>query len=234
MTETKKILIAEDDENLGIIISEYLQTKVEGYKTTLCRNGKEAWEKFEENGYDFCIFDVMMPVEDGFTLARRVREKNERIPILFLTAKSMREDRIEGFKIGADDYLTKPFSMEELVYRIKAILKRVEQQNEIQKEITEYEIGNYTFNVTSQKLMHDGEEQKLTSKESELLKILASKQNQVVDRSEALKKIWGDDSYYNSRSMDVYVTKLRKYLKQDSSIEIMNVHGKGFKLVVGV
>lgn len=223
-----KILLAEDDKNLGTVLKAYLDAKK--FKTTLRVNGLEALDEFNKGEYDFLILDVMMPVKDGFTLAREIRETNKDIPILFLTAKSLQEDKMEGFKIGADDYLTKPFSMEELLVRIEAILRRTQAHKEsTNKEF--FTIGKFSFDVTRHILSADGESQKLTSKEAELLKMLCARRNETLDRSEALKKIWHDDSYFNARSMDVYVTKLRKYLKSDPSIEILNVHGVGFKLI---
>lgn len=223
-----KILLAEDDKNLGTVLKAYLDAKK--YKTTLRVNGQEALEEFKKEEYDFLILDVMMPVKDGFTLAREIRETNKEIPILFLTAKSLQEDKMEGFKIGADDYLTKPFSMEELLVRIEAILRRT-QANKSKSNKEFFTIGKFSFDVTRHILSADGENQKLTSKEAELLKMLCAKKNETLDRSDALKHIWHDDSYFNARSMDVYVTKLRKYLKSDPTIEILNVHGVGFKLI---
>lgn len=223
-----KILLAEDDKNLGTVLKAYLDAKK--YNTTLRVNGKEAFEEFQKEEYDFLILDVMMPVKDGFTMAREVREIDKTIPILFLTAKSLQEDKMEGFKIGADDYLSKPFSMEELLARIEAILRRTQSNKNIKnKEF--FTIGKFSFDVTRHILSADGESQKLTSKEAELLKMLCTSQNETLDRSVALKQIWHDDSYFNARSMDVYVTKLRKYLKSDPTIEILNVHGVGFKLI---
>jgi DNA-binding response OmpR family regulator len=223
-----KILLAEDDKNLGTVLKAYLDAKK--YNTTLRVNGQEALEEFQKVEYDFLILDVMMPIKDGFTLAREIRETNKNIPILFLTAKSLQEDKMEGFKIGADDYLTKPFSMEELLVRIEAILRRT-QANKPNVNKAFFTIGKFTFDVTRHILSADGVSHKLTSKEAELLKMLCAKQNETLDRSVALKQIWHDDSYFNARSMDVYVTKLRKYLKGDPSIEILNVHGVGFKLI---
>jgi DNA-binding response OmpR family regulator len=221
-----KILLAEDDKNLGTVLKAYLEAKK--YSTTLRVNGQEALEEYQKEKYDFLILDVMMPVKDGFTLAREIRETDSEIPILFLTAKSLQEDKMAGFNIGADDYLTKPFSMEELLVRMEAILRRT-QSHKVNKAF--FNIGKFSFDVTRHILSADGVNQKLTSKEAELLKMLCSKQNETLDRSEALKEIWHDDSYFNARSMDVYVTKLRKYLKSDPSIEILNVHGVGFKLI---
>ncbi len=221
-----KILLAEDDKNLGTVLKAYLEAKK--YSTTLRVNGQEALEEYQKEKYDFLILDVMMPVKDGFTLAREIREVDSEIPILFLTAKSLQEDKMAGFKLGADDYLTKPFSMEELLVRIEAILRRT-QSHKVNKAF--FNIGKFSFDVTRHILSADGVSQKLTSKEAELLKMLCAKQNETLDRSEALKEIWHDDSYFNARSMDVYVTKLRKYLKSDPTIEILNVHGVGFKLI---
>jgi DNA-binding response OmpR family regulator len=224
------VLLAEDDKNLGSVLKSYLDAK--GFPTILCVNGQEAFEKFRKDKFDFCIIDVMMPVKDGFTLAREIRQVDGRIPILFLTAKSMQEDKIRGFELGADDYLTKPFSMEELLMRMRAIIRRSNERAMADSSKTFYEIGKLKFDYNRQILKNDNNEQKLTSKESELLKLLCDNINEVLDRSVALKKIWNDDSYFNARSMDVYVTKLRKYLKADPNIELINVHGVGFKLVL--
>jgi len=231
MENTKiNVLLAEDDKNLGSILTSYLEAK--GFPTTLCSNGQVAFDHFKKGGFDFCIVDVMMPIMDGFTLAKEIREKDKKIPILFLTAKSMQEDKLKGFELGADDYLTKPFSMEELLMRMQAIIRRTTESKTMQANRSFYEVGQFTFDYNRQILKSKTAEQKLTSKESELLKMLCDNVNQVLDRSEALKKIWFDDSYFNARSMDVYVTKLRKYLKADSSIELINVHGVGFKLII--
>lgn len=224
------VLLAEDDKNLGSVLTSYLSAK--GFPTTLCINGQEAFDNFKKDKFDFCIVDVMMPVKDGFTLAKEIRQIDQKIPILFLTAKSMQEDKLKGFELGADDYLTKPFSMEELLMRMQAIIRRATDSKIMETNRTFYEIGKFTFDYNRQILKLSEEEQKLTSKESELLKMLCDNINDVLDRSVALKKIWHDDSYFNARSMDVYVTKLRKYLKGDSNIELINVHGVGFKLVI--
>jgi two-component system OmpR family response regulator len=223
-----RILLAEDDKNLGTVLKAYLNAKK--FDCTLSLNGNEALEEFHKNEYDFVILDVMMPLMDGFTVAKHIRETNTEIPVLFLTAKSLKEDVMKGFNVGGDDYITKPFNMEELLARIEAILRR-SQPNKIKKQVDFYEIGKFSFDVTRHILMHDGEKQKLTSKEAALLEMLCAHRNETLDRSEALKKIWFDDSYFNARSMDVYVTKLRKYLKEDDRIEILNVHGVGFKLI---
>lgn len=226
----KKILLAEDDKNLGSILSSYLEAK--GYPTTLCENGQKAFDEFIAGSFDFCIVDVMMPIKDGFTLAKEIRMVDKTIPILFLTAKAMEEDKLKGFEIGADDYLTKPFSMEELLMRMRAIMRRSQNNSGVEAEKGVFEIGNFTFDYNRQMLKSKDSEQRLTSKEAELLRLLCQKINDVLDRSFALKKIWLDDSYFNARSMDVYITKLRKYLKSDPNIELLNVHGIGFKLVI--
>ncbi|MBN2174820.1 MAG: response regulator transcription factor [Bacteroidales bacterium] len=228
--EKINVLLAEDDKNLGSVLKSYLDAK--GFPTILCVNGQEAFEKFRKDKFDFCIVDVMMPIKDGFTLAKEIRQVDGKIPILFLTAKSMQEDKIKGFELGADDYLTKPFSMEELLMRMRAIVRRSNERASADSSKTFYEIGKLTFDYNRQILKYQDDEQKLTSKESELLKLLCDNLNEVLDRSVALKKIWNDDSYFNARSMDVYVTKLRKYLKSDPDIELINVHGVGFKLVL--
>ncbi len=228
--EKTKVLLAEDDKNLGSILTSYLEAK--GFPTTLCADGQIAIETFFKESFDFCIIDVMMPVKDGFAVAKEIRETDKKIPILFLTAKAMQEDKLRGFALGADDYLTKPFSMEELLVRMKAIIRRTTESKTMTASRTQYEIGEFNFDYNRQMLKHGEEEQKLTSKESELLKMLCDHVNEVLDRSIALKKIWHDDSYFNARSMDVYVTKLRKYLKDDPNIELINVHGVGFKLII--
>lgn len=224
-----KILLAEDDENLGALLREYLIAK--GFKTDLFANGELALEGFKKGKYDLCILDVMMPKMDGFTLAREIKKINNAIPFIFLTAKSLKDDVIEGFAIGADDYMTKPFSMEELIFRIKAILRRTSSNN-VSETNEKFTIGEYEFDSQKQILKYGDKEQKLTTKESELLKLLCNNMNNVLERNFALKTIWLEDSYFNARSMDVYITKLRKYLKGDPSIQILNIHGKGYKLIV--
>jgi two-component system, OmpR family, response regulator len=231
MTKKIKILLAEDDVNLGLILQEYLQEKE--YVVTLCKDGKEALKKFKLDLYDMCIFDVMMPHIDGFTLAKEVRILNKNVPIVFLTAKALKEDTLEGFMIGADDYITKPFSTEELLLRIKAILRRTTNKSLDSNEQNDFVIGKYKFDFNHQILDFQGVEQKLTTREAQLLKLFALHANDVLDRNFALKSIWNDDNYFNGRSMDVYITKLRKYLKEDPNIEIINVHGKGFKMLTG-
>jgi two-component system OmpR family response regulator len=223
-----RILLAEDDENLGSLLQEYLQAK--NYEADWVTNGEKAFRHFEQFHYDLCLLDVMMPVKDGFTLASEIRILNNEIPIIFLTAKSMKEDVLEGFSLGADDYITKPFSMEELLFRIEAILRRTKGTRG--SDMYVWEIGSFTFDGKKQILTGTGTHQKLTTKESELLKLLCNNINQVLERNFALKAIWIDDNYFNARSMDVYITKLRKYLKADPNVQIINVHGKGYKLVV--
>lgn len=229
MTEIKpRVLLAEDDPNLGHLLQEYLDAK--GFVTELATNGKEGFDKFRKGTWDICLLDVMMPVKDGYTLAKEIREITKDVPIVFLTAKSMKEDTIEGFNAGADDYITKPFSMEELLLRLKAILRRT-KGSVANADQTSFTVGEYTFDSQRQMLEYGSKTQKLTSKESDLLRLLALHKNDVLDRSLALNSIWGDDSYFNSRSMDVYIAKLRKYLKEDPTVEIMNIHGKGFRLI---
>jgi len=229
-----KVLLLEDDENLGQILKEYLEIK--GFTTILCRDGKSGLQTFQKGKYDLCIFDVMMPIMDGFSVAEEIRKTDKNVPIIFLTAKSMKEDAIKGLKIGADDYLTKPFSMEELRLRIAAVLRRtkVSIENQFPPELKAYTLGHFRFEADLQVLKAEGEEYKLTSKEAELLAMLCQHKNQTLERSIALKKIWFDDNYFNSRSMDVYITKLRKYLKSDERLQIINVHGTGFKLIESV
>jgi len=229
MKKETRVLLAEDDKNLGNILQAYLEAK--GYPTVLCPNGKIGYETFKRDNFDFCVLDIMMPEMDGFTLAKKIRKIDKDVPILFLSAKAMQEDRIHGFEVGADDYLTKPFSMEELLLRIKAIIRRSEASTS-EKNKSVFTFGKYTFEYNRQLLIISDVEQKLTSKEAELLKLLCENMNNVLDRTIALNKIWFDDSYFNARSMDVYITKLRKYLKEDTNVELINVHGVGFKLVV--
>jgi len=223
------VMLAEDDRNLGNLLKNYLDAK--GYKTSLCLNGQEATDLFTTRPVDFCILDIMMPVKDGFAVAREIRELNKKVPILFLTAKSMQDDKLRGFEIGADDYLTKPFSMEELLFRMQAILRRTEDPQKTGQDEGIFSIGSYTFDVHRQTLVRKNQEQKLTSKETALLRLLCLHANDVLPRNEALNRIWNNDSYFNARSMDVYIVKLRKYLRDDPSVELLNVHGIGFKLV---
>jgi two-component system OmpR family response regulator len=229
MSSKINLLLAEDDLNLGSLLSEYLTAK--GFNVTLCKDGDAGLKAFSHNKYDFIILDVMMPLKDGFTLAREMRTMDKNVPILFLTAKSMKADTLKGFEIGADDYVTKPFSMEELLVRINAILRRTGTSQETE-EIEEFQLGKYQFNSLQQTLKFGNEKNKLTTKESALLNLLCKNMNGVLERNFALNSIWGDDNYFNGRSMDVYIAKLRKHLSKDPSIEIVNVHGRGFKLLV--
>ena len=228
MEEKLNILLCEDDENLGMLLREYLQAK--GYNAELCPDGEAGYKAFIKGKYDICVFDVMMPKKDGFTLAKEVRAVNAEVPIMFLTAKNLKDDVFEGFKIGADDYITKPFSMEELTLRMEAILRRIRGKKS--REVTVYEIGKFNFDSKKQILSIGDKSTKLTTKESELLALLCAHQNEILQRDFALKSIWIDDNYFNARSMDVYITKLRKHLKDDPSVEIINIHGKGYKLIV--
>lgn len=225
----KRILLCEDDESLGMLLTEYLQAK--GYDAELQPDGEAGFRAFVKNKYDLCVLDVMMPRKDGFTMAKEIREINSDTPIIFLTAKNLKEDVLGGFKIGADDYITKPFSMEELVLRMEAVLRRSSGNRSRERNV--YRLGRYTFDVQHQLLsLDDKPGVKLTTKECELLSLLAAHSNEVLQRELALKTIWIDDNYFNARSMDVYITKLRKLLKDDPQIEINNVHGKGYRLIV--
>lgn len=228
MEEQMRILLCEDDENLGTLLREYLQAK--GFDTELCQDGELGFRAFMKNKYDICVLDVMMPKKDGFTLAREIRQLNAEIPIIFLTAKTLKGDILNGFKIGADDYITKPFSMEELVFRIEAILRRVNVKKN--NEATTYQIGSFVFDTQKQTLTRGEDVTKLTTKECDLLKLLCEHANEILQRDFALKTIWVDDNYFNARSMDVYITKLRKHLRPDSNVEIINIHGKGYKLII--
>lgn len=223
-----RILLAEDDSNLGILLRNYLTAK--NYETTLFINGSLALEAFSAESFGLCILDIMMPEMDGLTLAKEIRLTNPEVPIIFLTAKNQEEDIIEGFKSGADDYITKPFSMEELLYRIEAILRRTTSTS-VNKKEGPYVIGGYSFDPLKQLLFYGDQLIKLTTKESELLELLCRHGNEILERNFALKTIWIDDNYFNARSMDVYITRLRKYLKKDPSVKILNVHGRGYKLI---
>lgn len=226
---TPKILLVEDDTSLGFVISD--QLKREGYNVTLCIDGTEGFQRFNEETFHLCIFDVMMPKRDGFTLARDIRKINNDVPILFLTAKTMTEDKIEGFKAGGDDYLTKPFSVEELQLRIVALLKRININVEGDDEKNVH-IGNYLFDTVNYTLSIDDSARTLTKKEANILRMLTKFKNQVVPREVILNAVWGQDDYFVGRSLDVFITKLRKYFKDDERILISNVHGVGFKLEI--
>ena len=228
MEEAKRILLCEDDENLGMLLSEYLQAK--NYEAVLCNDGEEGYKEFLKQKFDICVLDVMMPKKDGFSLCKDIKQINPEIPVVFLTAKALKEDVIDGFKLGADDYITKPFSMEELTYRIDAIMHRVQGKKKNDEVIVT--LGKFTFDRNKQILAIGDDKRKLTTKESELLNILYEHVNDVLPRELALNKIWEDDNRVYARSMDVYITKLRKYLKADPDVEILNVHGEGYKLVL--
>tara|TARA_B100001057_G_scaffold85240_1_gene81052 strand:+ start:2924 stop:3610 length:687 start_codon:yes stop_codon:yes gene_type:complete len=228
MNKDVKILLVEDDSNLGSITSDYLVAK--GFRCEWEQNGELGYKSFVKNQYDIVILDVMMPVKDGFSTAKDIRGIDKKIPIIFLTAKSMKEDTLKGFDIGADDYITKPFNMEELVARINAVLKRSNVVSE--SHYDDIKIGKFIFNPKKQILSKDDFSVNLTTKESELLTLLFKNKNDILERNHALKAIWGDDNYFNGRSMDVYIAKLRKYLKRDEQIQIINVHGRGFKLLL--
>ena len=230
MTPANKILLIEDDPNLGFILQENLE--LHGFAVERCNDGEEGFEKYLRQQYELCLIDVMLPKKDGFTLARDIRKMNPEIPIIFLTAKSLKEDRIEGFKIGGDDYITKPFSMEELILRIQAVLRRSKAITDLSRASESFVIGNYTFDYHAQTLACGSHSQKLTARESELLRLLCIHKQEILEREVALKMVWGDENYFNARSMDVYISKLRKHLKQDERVEIRNVHGRGFRLLI--
>lgn len=230
MSENNKILLVEDDRNFGDVLCSYLE--MNDYEVTLATDGEAGLETFKKGTFDLCIFDVMMPKKDGFSLAEDVRGMDQNIPIIFLTARTMKEDIIKGFKIGADDYISKPFTSEELLYRIQAVLKRSSKTENKKQEAKEFNVGDYHFNYPLRILTYGEKEHqdKLSPKEAELLKMFCMYKNDILPRSVALKEIWGEDNYFTARSMDVFVTKLRKYLKRDDNIEIVNIHGNGFQL----
>ena len=231
--ESKKILLVEDDPNFGSILKEYLS--INGYEVTLAKNGIEGFEKFKKEIYDLCLLDVMMPYKDGFTLAKEIREKNDIVPLIFLTAKTLKEDVLKGFKLGADDYISKPFDSEVLLAKIKSILSRRVVQPSIESEEIDFTIGSFDFNSKLRMLtFKDTDPIKLSPKENQLLRLLALHVNDLLSRETALNKIWHDDNYFTSRSMDVYIAKLRKYLRTDPNVEILNIHGEGFRLVVNI
>lgn len=231
-----RILLVEDDQNFGDVLKSYLE--MHDYAVTLAKDGQEGLDNYRKGAYDLCIFDVMMPKKDGFTLAKEIREEDKEMPIIFLTAKTMKDDVLQGFRIGADDYISKPFNSEELLMRIQAILKRSQNRPiDIKEDIKEFSIGKYHFNFLLRILTFvsagaEEEKFKLSPKEAQLLRLFALNMNDILPRSEALTKIWGEDNYFTARSMDVFVTKLRKYLKSDDNIEIVNIHGNGFQLLV--
>lgn len=227
----QKVLLLEDDTNLGFILKEHLE--LNGFNVTHCSNGVEGLAAYHNSQFVLALVDIMMPKKDGFTFAREVRLYDQATPIIFLTAKSLKEDKIEGFKIGCDDYVTKPFSMEELLLRIQAVLKRSTPPTDSVSVPARFTIGSYEFDYHKQILQINGKQQKLTTKEADLLRLLCLNMNRTLERDVALKSVWQDDSYFTGRSMDVFVSRLRKYFQDDGRVEIINVHGKGFKLVVG-
>ena len=224
-----KVLLCEDDSNLGLVLKNYLE--LDEYEVTLERDGRLGLAAFQREKFDLCLLDVMMPHVDGFTLAEEIRDIDPDVPLFFLSAKTLKEDIIHGYKLGADDYITKPFDSDVLMLKIKAIIKRNEEDNKITDNL-EYELGKYHFNPKLRELTHGELIQVLSPKENELLKMLSEHKNDLLTREKALKKIWGSDTYFNGRSMDVYIAKLRKFLKEDPQIEIVNIHGNGFRLVV--
>ncbi len=224
-----KILLCEDDSNLGLVLKNFLE--LNEYEVTLERDGRLGLGAFQREKFDLCLLDVMMPNVDGFTLAEEIRDIDPDVPLFFLSAKTLKEDILHGYRLGADDYITKPFDSDVLMHKIKAIIKRNEEDNKITDNL-EFELGAYHFNPKLRELKFNEHTQILSPKENELLKMLAEHKNDLLTREKALKKIWGSDTYFNGRSMDVYIAKLRKYLKEDPSIEIVNIHGNGFRLVV--
>ena len=232
ISKNKKILLVEDDVNFGTVLRDYLQ--LNAYKVVLARNGLEGFEKFKKNEFDICILDVMMPYKDGFTLAKEIRTKDKTTPIVFLTAKSMKEDVLKGYKIGADDYLTKPFDAEILLKKLEVLIQRTQKSAQKSKPISRIVIGDFIFNPRLRTLTYKKDTPtNLSPKENQLLLMLVETQNDLLSRNKALEEIWNDDNYFTSRSMDVYIAKLRKYLREDSSVEIANIHGEGFRLITG-
>ncbi len=231
MTSLKaKILLVEDDRNLGTVIHDYLE--MSNYNVSLAKNGQEGLDEFKQGSYNLVLLDVMLPLVDGFSVAEEIRKTDCETPIIFMTAKSLKEDRIKGFKLGADDYITKPFSTEELTLRISAVLRRTQSKNKLVNQNIVFKIGLHTFDYTSHLLISDGNERRLTKREAELLNLLCQNMNRILRRDIALKTIWGEDDYFMGRSMDVYITKLRKMLGTDPDVSIVNIHNTGFKLDV--
>ncbi|MFI5161143.1 MAG: response regulator transcription factor [Sphingobacteriales bacterium] len=228
----KKILLVEDDPNLGMLLQDYLQLKGK-FEVVLCKDGEEGLRAFTKQSYDLLILDVMMPKKDGFTLGKEIRRINATVPIIFATAKGMIEDKTQAFNLGGDDYITKPFRIEELLLRINALLKRVNNSEKSEEEKqSHFKVGRYEFDYTTQMISIGDSHQKLSTKEAELLRLLCLRKNEVLTREEALLNIWHDDNYFNGRSMDVFLSKIRKYLRDDTNVEIINVHGRGYKLLI--
>jgi len=230
ISKNKQILLVEDDVNFGTVLRDYLQ--MNGYKVVLARNGLEGFEKFKKNEFDVCILDVMMPYKDGFTLAKEIRSKDKSIPVVFLTAKSMKDDVLKGYKIGADDYLTKPFDADILLKKLEVLIQRTQKSVQKSKPKSRIVIGDFIFNPRLRTLTYKkNTPTNLSPKENQLLLMLVETQNDLLSRDKALNEIWNDDNYFTSRSMDVYIAKLRKYLRDDASVEIANIHGEGFRLI---
>ena len=230
ISKNKQILLVEDDVNFGTVLRDYLQ--MNGYKVVLARNGLEGFEKFKKNEFDVCILDVMMPYKDGFTLAKEIRSKDKSIPVVFLTAKSMKDDVLKGYKIGADDYLTKPFDADILLKKLEVLIQRTQKSVQKSKPKSRIVIGDFIFNPRLRTLAYkNNTPTNLSPKENQLLLMLVETQNDLLPRNKALNEIWNDDNYFTSRSMDVYIAKLRKYLRDDASVEIANIHGEGFRLI---
>ncbi len=225
-----RILLVEDDRNLGLLLQESLG--LQGFEVTLCRDGEEAFRAFLNHTFDLCLIDVMLPKKDGFALAGEIRGLRSGVPLIFLTAKSLQEDRIQGFKVGGDDYITKPFNLEELVLRIRAVLRRGKTGEKDSSERQKFHLGQYAFDYEEQTLRIGKRTRRLTTKESELLRLLCLQANSILERSLALELVWGNDSVFSARSMDVFISRLRKYLSEDKAVEIINIHGRGFKLIV--
>ena len=230
MNESVKILLVEDDANLGYILKEYLQ--VYDFEVEWVRDGEAGWEQFKKQRYDLCILDVMMPKMDGFTLGEKIKSFTPEVPLIFLTAKALKIDKLKGFKIGADDYIVKPVDEEELMARIHAIIKR-SGNGAVEQQPSMFKIGGYEFDYPNQALIFQGKKQLITTKEAEVLRLLCINKGNLLDRQTTLRELWGENDYFNRRSMDVFISKLRKYLSKDPAVKITNVHGKGFVLEDG-
>ncbi|MES2763055.1 MAG: response regulator transcription factor [Bacteroidota bacterium] len=224
--EKLNILLAEDDLNLGVLLVDYLET--EGFNVKLCKDGELALKAFQTSAYDLCLLDVMMPKLDGFSLAKEIRKKDKHIPVIFITAKSLKEDKLKGYGLGADDYITKPFDEEELLWKIKAVIRRLPDNNAVETKAEVITLGKYSFDFSNQSLVIAGSTKRITEKESDILRYLSSHRNQVIKREEMLKELWGENDYFLGRSLDVFITKIRKYLKEDPELSIENVFGVGF------
>lgn len=221
-----KVLLAEDDSALAFVIKDNLEEA--GYDISWCNDGEMAWQQFQRNNFDICLLDIMMPIKDGFAVARKIRQKNDMVPILFLTAKSMEQDRLEGFKSGADDYITKPFSMKELLLRMEVFLRRTKKMHS--QKLVEYKLGSLTFSFTELRLWSKNHSVQVTQREADLLKFLCDHGNKILKREEVLLHVWGKDDYFLGRSMDVFITKLRKHFKEAPEIQLETIHGVGFRL----